>query len=85
MRIHLNSQAKGPKLDRSLERVLYHRRGNFLNDQTPKKLEHKLFSEKDLGKISQVYRQSHMNYIGLCLFFIFSLKYSINYRKFVYK
>jgi len=30
MMIHPNSQVKGPKLDSTLERLLYHRRGNFL-------------------------------------------------------
>ena len=31
MENHPNSQANGPKLDRTLERYLYHRRGNFLS------------------------------------------------------
>jgi hypothetical protein len=30
MMVHPNSQVKGPKLDSTLERLLYHRRGNFL-------------------------------------------------------
>jgi hypothetical protein len=30
MMLHQNSQVKGPKLDSTLERLLHHRRGNFL-------------------------------------------------------
>ncbi|GEM_PF-6696658 len=58
MKKHLNSQAKGPKLDSTLERYLYHRRSNFLINV---KLNIDILSDIQLfiqNRISQVKRQS---------------------------
>jgi len=47
---HPNSQAKGPKLDRPLERYLYHRRGNFLSNHGISNLGQKVFSDQGFRK-----------------------------------
>jgi len=68
MMVHPNSQVKGPELDSTLERLIYHRRGNFFNNLCLKKSCQNIFTKDVLEKISQVYRQSPIINIGLCLF-----------------
>ncbi len=74
MNKHLNSQAKGPKLDSALERFLYHRRGNFLIYLLLHSLTQLIFLLiATLGKISQVPRQSLLKKGKTLSFFVYWL------------
>ena len=77
MMVHPNSQVKGPELDSTLERLIYHRRGNFLNHFYTINSGQKFFTKDVLGKISQVYRQSPIRNIGFCLFLLLILNISV--------
>jgi Tfp pilus assembly ATPase PilU len=51
MMVHPNSQVKGPELDSTLERLIYHRRGNFLIQRnSPKSLQYDSYIEKSQRK-----------------------------------
>jgi hypothetical protein len=78
MIVHPNSQVKGPELDSTLERLIYHRRGNFLIQRNlPKSLQYDNYIESQRKNLSGLKTESYIKYRTLS-FFIILFRYNFN-------